>query len=145
MGKFIPLLVLPAKPIVLALTGYELCYLECHSFSKIFFSDQNSCAELVPTFLWSVLYGILVWGSCSPALIDDLERAHIRASKLIRNSKADQLNKLKVWNNLSLFYTQRLLVEAYKSHNRCNTNALNDLVMLKQSWHCLGKSMNIKS
>ena len=68
------------------------------------------------TVLPSVLYGILVWGSCSPALIDDLERAHIRAYKLIRNSKADQLNKLKDWNNLSLFYTQRLLVEAYKSY-----------------------------
>ena len=56
------------------------------------------------TVLPSVLYGILVWGSCSPALMDDLERAHIRASKLIfklsRNSNADQLNKLKGWNNL---------------------------------------------
>lgn len=35
------------------------------------------------TVLPSVLYGILVCGSCSPALMDDLERAHIRASKLI--------------------------------------------------------------
>ena len=32
------------------------------------------------TVLLSVLYGILVWGSCSPALMHDLERAHIRAS-----------------------------------------------------------------
>ena len=51
--------------------------------------------------------------------MDDLERAHIRASKLIfklsTNSNADQLNKLKGWNNLSFFYTKRLLVEAYKS------------------------------
>ena len=29
------------------------------------------------TVLPSVLYEILVWGSCSPALMDDLERAHI--------------------------------------------------------------------
>ena len=29
------------------------------------------------TVLLSVLYGILVWGSCSPALMDDVERAHI--------------------------------------------------------------------
>ena len=100
------------------------------------------------TVLPSVLYGILVWGSCSPALMDDLERAHIRASKLIfklsRNSNADQLNKLKGWNNLSFLYTRRLFVEAYKSYYRCNTNVLNDLVMLKQSSHCLRKSMNIK-
>ena len=65
------------------------------------------------TVLPSVLYGILVWGSCSPALMDDLECAHIRASKLIfklsRNSNADQLNKLKGWNNLSFYYTKRLL------------------------------------
>ena len=80
--------------------------------------------------------------------MDDLERAHIRASKLVfklsRNSNADQLNKLKGWNNLSFYYTKRLLVEAYKSYYRCNTNVLNDLVMLKQSSYCLRKSMNIE-
>ena len=100
------------------------------------------------TVLPSVLYGILVWGSYSPALMDDLERAHIRASKLSfklsRNSNADQLIKLKGWNNLSFYYTKRLLVEAYKSYNRCNTNVLNDLVMLKQPSHCLRKTMNIE-
>ena len=42
------------------------------------------------------------------------------------------------------FYTKRLLVEVYKSYYRCNTNVLNDLVVLKQSSHCLRKSMNIK-
>ena len=42
------------------------------------------------------------------------------------------------------FYTKRLLVEAYKSYYRYNTNVLNDLVMLKQSSHCLRKSMNIE-
>ena len=80
--------------------------------------------------------------------MDDLERAHIRASKLSfklsRNSNADQLIKLKGWNNLSFYYTKRLLVEAYKSYNRCNTNVLNDLVMLKQPSHCLRKTMNIE-
>ena len=100
------------------------------------------------TVLPSVLYGILVWGSYSPALMDDLERAHIRASKLSfklsRNSNADQLIKLKGWNNLSFYYTKRLLVEAYKSYNRCNTNVLIDLVMLKQPSHCLRKTMNIE-
>ena len=49
--------------------------------------------------------------------MDDLERAQIRASKrtfkLSRNSNGDQLNKLKGLNNLSFFYTKRLLVEAY--------------------------------
>ena len=43
----------------------------------------------------------------TPALMDDLERAHIRASKLTfklsRNSNADQLNKLKGWNNIYHF------------------------------------------
>ena len=100
------------------------------------------------TVLPSVLYGILIWGSCSPALMDDLERAHIRASKLVfklsRNSNADQLNKLKGWNNLSFYYTKRLLAEAYKSYYKCNTNVLNDLVMLKKSSYCLRKSMNIE-
>ena len=87
-------------------------------------------------------------GSCSPALMDNLERAHIRASKLVfklsRNSNADQLIKLNAWNNLSFYYIKRLLVEAYKSYNRCNTNVLNDLVMLKQPSHCLRKYMNIE-
>ena len=35
------------------------------------------------TVLPSALYEILVWGSCSPALMDDLKLAQIRASKLI--------------------------------------------------------------
>ena len=56
--------------------------------------------------------------------MDDLECAHIQALKLIfklsRNSNA------------------------YKSYNRCNTNVLNDLVVLKQPSHCLRKSMNIE-
>ena len=54
---------------------------------------------------------MLVWGSCSPALIDDLERAQIRASKrtfkLSRNSNGDQLNKLRGLNNLSFFFILR--------------------------------------
>ena len=72
------------------------------------------------TVLPSVLYGIVVWGSCSPALMDDLERKHIRASKLVfklpKNSNADQLIKLKGWNNISFYYTRTLLVETYKAY-----------------------------
>ena len=71
-----------------------------------------------------------------------------RASKFIfklsRNSNVDQLIKLKGWNNLSFYCTKKLLVEAYKSYNRCYTNALNDLVRLKQPSHCKRKSMNIE-
>ena len=76
-------------------------------------------------------------------VMNDLEHVHIQASKLIfklsRNLNVEQSIKLKGWNNLSFYYTKRLLEEAYKSYNRCNTNVLNDLVMLKQPSHCLRK------
>ena len=48
------------------------------------------------------------------------------------------------WKAGTIYHFFIIRVESYKSYYRCNTNVLNDLVMLKQSSHCLRKSMNIK-
>ena len=38
-------------------------------------------------YIWSIVpsatYGILVWGPCSPALLHNVERIHLRAAKII--------------------------------------------------------------
>lgn len=72
----------------------------------------------------------------------------IQASKLVcklpRNSNADQINKLKVWKNISFYYSKRLLVEAHQSYHGSNIDVLNDLVRRKHSSYCLGTTMSIK-
>jgi hypothetical protein len=39
----------------------------------------------------NVTYGILVWGTCSPSLMDDLENHHVRAAKMIYNIRQENL------------------------------------------------------
>ena len=35
------------------------------------------------TIISTVTYGIIVWGTCSPSLMKDIERIHVRAAKII--------------------------------------------------------------
>ena len=35
------------------------------------------------TMILTVTYGIIVWGTCSPSLMKDIERTHVRAAKTI--------------------------------------------------------------
>ena len=35
------------------------------------------------TIISTVTYGIIVWGTCSPSLMNDIERIHARAAKII--------------------------------------------------------------
>ena len=50
-------------------------------------------------YIWSIVpcatYGILVWGPCSPALLHDVERIHLRAAKIIYGAADVNLETLK--------------------------------------------------
>ena len=59
----------------------------------------------------SVTYGISVWGNCSEAKLDGLEKIHLRAAKLIFKQQIPPS-----WKSLSYFYKKRLLCLTHKAY-----------------------------
>ena len=62
----------------------------------------------------NVTYGILVWGTCSPSLLNDLEHYHVRAAKMIYNITKDDLTDEQIlqkakWEPLNTIYRRRIL------------------------------------
>ena len=55
----------------------------------------------------AVIYGIVVWGNCSSAMLNSLTPIHERAARLIHDQ--DDLQSLN-WLPLSYFYNRRLLL-----------------------------------
>jgi hypothetical protein len=60
----------------------------------------------------NVTYGILVWGTCSPSLMD--ENHHVRAAKMIYNIRQDNLTNEQIleqvdWKPLGDIYKKRIL------------------------------------
>jgi len=58
----------------------------------------------------SVTYGISVWGNCSEAKLDGLEKIHLSAAKLIFKQQIPPS-----WKSLSYFYKERLLCLTHKA------------------------------
>ena len=60
------------------------------------------------TIIPSVLYGIAVWGSCSPPLLDDIDRIHLRATRIIHSLPhyihSDHIRNAPYWNPIVLSY-----------------------------------------
>ena len=88
-------------------------------------SNGNNCSSVnFP----SVVYNIVVWGSVSPSLMEDIERIHTRAIRIVcklpMTTLADEIRKLRLWNPISLYYVKRLLVLTYQSYHSLNTEEL---------------------
>jgi len=61
-----------------------------------------------------------IWGTCSPALLQDLERIHTRAAKIIHNLP-DSLTSTEVlekahWQAFSNFYKRKLAALMYSGY-----------------------------
>jgi hypothetical protein len=99
------------------------------------------------TVIPSVLYSIAVWGSCSPALMEKVERIHLRAARLIHNlprdATVDSMKKLKGWSPISYYYTKRILSITYKSYYGLNNEHLNNLITKNDHKYNLRKTLNI--
>ena len=58
------------------------------------------------TIIPSVLYGISVWGCCSSALMGDINRIHLRATRIIHNIPCnipnDDIMNAPYWNSINL-------------------------------------------
>ena len=96
----------------------------------------------------SVVYNIVVWGSASPSLMEDIERIHMRAisivCKLPMTTSADEIKKLRQWNPISLYYVKRLLVLTYQSYHSLNTEDLNILISKVKINYSLRNSLNVE-
>ena len=73
------------------------------------------------TIISSVTYGMAVWGTCSPALMTELEKTHIRAAKLIHNLPRNVSNENVLatvsWNPLDYIYKRKILIFVHKSYH----------------------------
>ena len=64
-------------------------------------------------------YGILVWGTCSPALLHKVERIHLRAAKIKYGLADVNLETLKYirWQPLMNVYKPKLTSPMYSVYN----------------------------
>eukprot|EP00794_Sanderia_malayensis_P014433 gene14433-15937_t len=81
----------------------------------------------------STTYGIGVWGSCSPQLLEDLERVHRRAGRIIhkipKRVPQDQILEQAKWKSISFMYKKRIACLAHQAYNRKHPDVINDLVV----------------
>ena len=97
-------------------------FLQKHILEAIYFK----------TVLPSILYGLAVWGSCSPSLFNNLEEIHLRAAKLIHGGSAQQNNgdilAAANWQPLQYFYKKRILSLVHSAYFERNHADINHLV-----------------
>ena len=94
--------------------------------------------------IWKFLKSRSLKSAAISPLRNLITRLHLKFLPKLRKKTMKTSHFMDDRNNLTFYHTKRLLVEAYKSYDRCNTNVLNDLVMLKQPSYCLRKYMNIE-
>ena len=75
-----------------------------------------------------VIYGIVVWGNCSSAMLNSLNPIHERAARLIHNK--DDLQSLN-WLPLSYFYNRPLLLFMFDVMKRNVPDDFPSLLTLK--------------
>ena len=68
----------------------------------------------------SVTYGLVIWRSCGKTLMDEIERIHARAAKIIYKldwrTPSDQVLVKAKWNTIRDMNSKRLLSFAYKCY-----------------------------
>ena len=70
------------------------------------------------TIISTVTYGIIVWGTCLPSLMNDIERIHARAAKIIHRlpkhiSDEDALEAAK-WDKIEYIYKRKILSKMHQ-------------------------------
>ena len=86
----------------------RMSYLSIKVKEKIYFK----------TIISTVTYGIKVWGTCSPFLMKDIERIHVRAAKIIHRlpkhiSDEDALEAAK-WDKIEYIYKRKVLSKMHR-------------------------------
>lgn len=96
----------------------------------------------------SVVYNVVVWGSASPSLMEDIERIHMRAFKIVyelpMTTPTPEIKKLRQWNPISSYYVKRLRVVTYQIYHCSNTDELNILISKAKPNYGLRNSLDIE-
>ena len=94
------------------------------------------------------MYNIVVWGSVSLELREDIERIHMRALKIVyklpMTTPTDEIKKLRQWNPISSYYVKMPVVVTCRSYHGSNTEELNILISKAKPNYSLRNSLNIE-
>ena len=95
----------------------------------------------------SVLYGISIWGNCSPSVMKNLEKIHNRAARFIHRVKKSVPDNLVLqqtgWIPLTTYYKRALACKTYKIINKLSPPLLEDLVTKSTSIRTTRNSLKI--
>ena len=83
----------------------------------------------------SVTYGLMIWSSYGKILMDEVEKIHVRAAKVIHqldwSTPSDQVLTKANWNTIRDRNSKRLLCFAYKCYYGCVPEQLQSFVRKK--------------
>ena len=128
----------------------------CDSFSKkvavlkrIKFLPKTALQTIYyRTILPSVLYGSVVWGSCFQSLFDDIDRIHLRATKIIlgllRETHSSDVTSTALWNPIISFYIKTQLVISFNIYNGTTIDPLRNLIVKPDTKYNFRKTANIE-
>ena len=83
----------------------------------------------------SVTYGLMIWGSCGKTLMDEIEKVHVRAAKIIYGldwcTPSEQVLATAKWNTIKNINSRRLLCLAYNCYYAHVPELLQSLISKK--------------
>ena len=90
----------------------------------------------------------MVWVSCSQSLLEDIDRIHLRATKIVYSLPRDiysaEVRSTPLWNPIILFYVKRLLIIIFNIYYGASIDPLRDLIVQSKSNYNFRKSANIE-
>ena len=99
------------------------------------------------TIIAAVTYAVTVWGTCPPALFNDLEKIHVRAAKIIHQipSHSDKVETMNVarWDSLDYIYKRKILAIMHKLQYKTIPEAIQDHFKKRLSHSRDGCSFNL--
>jgi len=97
----------------------------------------------------SILYGISVWGNCSPSLMMKIEKIHIRAARFIHRLKKSTpdayILQMVRWKPIIHYYKRSLACKAFKIYNNLTSPLLQDLISKSASVRVTRNTLKLKA
>ena len=87
-------------------------------------------------------------GSCSQSLLDDIDRIHLRAIKIIhglpRETHSSEVRVSALWNPIISFYIKKPLLISFNIYNGTTIDPLRHLIVKPEIKYDFRKSVNIE-